>query len=119
MFLKSTSSIPSFLAGDKTLLRELLHPKNDGLDLPFSIAHASLAPQTASLAHRLQQDEWYYFLSGEGRLHCDDEVAEVKAGDLALIPAQSLQHVENTGSEAIIFLCIVCPAWTEEGEEIV
>ena len=107
------------IAGDGTTLRELLHP---GREYPFtgrySIAHAVVKPGQASQRHRLTTDEVYYILSGTGRMHVDDDVAEVATGDAIDIPPDSVQFIENTGDEDLAFLCIVDPAWRAEDEEI-
>lgn len=119
IIVKETSDEKQFNAGDQTLLRELLHPQNDSLNLPYSLAHAELAPGSCSLPHRLVgSDELYYFLNGEGRLHVDDEAFEVKPGTLVLVPANAKQHLENTSQGQLTFLCIVSPPWSE-GEEVI
>lgn len=108
-----------FIAGDKTSLIEVLHPKNDAINIGYSLAHASLEVGTASLPHVLKtSSESYYFLKGEGQIIVDEEKQSVKAGDLIYVPEGATQFVENTGNERLVFLCIVSPAWYPEQEEI-
>ena len=118
MLTKSLSACREILAGDKTILRELLHPSRDPAAIGYSLAHAKLAQGTASLPHRLKTSEVYYFVSGRGRMHVDGETTPV-AGEQALyVPPGATQHLENTGETDLVFLCIVDPAWRMEDEEV-
>lgn len=119
MLLKSIGSVPEFLAGDETTLREVLHPKNDPVSLPYSLAHAVLEVGSRSLPHILRNsDEVYIILEGEGTAFISDREVKLCAGDVLLIPAGEEQYLVNTGREPIKFLCIVSPPWQADGEEI-
>ena len=119
MIFKSTDRIPTFLAGDKTQIKEILHPKNDGLNIAYSLAEASLDAGQASLPHILSgQSELYYVLEGVGTVFVNDESCAVKKGDILLIPAGARQHVENQGTKKLRFLCIVSPPWKAADEII-
>jgi mannose-6-phosphate isomerase-like protein (cupin superfamily) len=119
MFIKDLAKCRYFQAADNTCICELLHPGRDGLDLPFSIAHAILQPGAASLPHKLKtSSEVYFILEGEGEMHIDSEKAAVRAGQAILIPPGSWQHIRNTGSIFLKFICIVNPFWRAEDEEV-
>ena len=107
-----------FLAGDHTLLRELLHPAKQPLVLGYSLAHGTLAPRARSKRHRLTSSEVYYIIAGQGRLTVDDSVIEVEAGSVVYVPPGGKQSLENSGQTAIEFLCLVDPAWRSEDEEV-
>ena len=109
---------PEFLAGDHTVLRELLHPAKHPLALGYSVAHGTLAPGDRSKWHRLTSSEVYYFIAGRGRFIVDDSVVEVKPGSVIYVPPGGKQSLENSGSSAIEFLCLVDPAWRPEDEEV-
>jgi mannose-6-phosphate isomerase-like protein (cupin superfamily) len=115
---RSLSDCKEILAGDNTLLRELLHPVRNDAAIRYSLAHAKLARGTASLPHRLKTSEVYYFISGEGRMHVDGEVGSVGPEQILYVPPGAVQHVENTGTGELVFLCIVDPAWRAEDEEV-
>ncbi len=115
---KSIENIDSFLAGDHTILKEVLHPKNDAIDIPYSIAHAILKPNTSSLPHALKSTEVYYFLAGEGMIFIGEEKKIVKQGDIVAVEPNERQSVSNTGSEDLVFLCIVSPFWKADDEII-
>ena len=118
MLTRSLSDCKEILAGDNTLLRELLHPVRNGAAIRYSLAHAKLPRGTASLPHRLKTSEVYYFISGQGRMHVDGEVTPVGPEQVVYVPPEGLQHVENTGTDELVFLCIVDPAWRAEDEEV-
>ncbi len=107
-----------FLAGDHTILRELLHPTRAPVGIRYSLAHGRLEPGTRSKRHRLASSEVYYFLSGHGRFTIGEETVVVDAGSVVCVPPGGTQFVENTGNGMLEFLCLVDPAWTAEDEEV-
>ena len=118
MLTKSLSACKEILAGDHTILRELLHPARDAATLGYSLAHAKLKRGASSLPHRLKSSEVYYFLSGQGRMHVDGEPATVGPGQALYVPPGAVQYLDNTGPDELVFLCIVDPAWRAEDEEV-
>ena len=118
MFKIRASDRPEFLAGDHTLLREILHPAKHQLKLSYSLAYGTLGPGLRSKWHVLTSSEVYYFLNGQGRFTIDDEVTSVEAGTAVYVPPGGRQSLENTGSANIEFLCLVDPAWKAEHERV-
>ena len=117
---KNFQDIPAFTAGDETFIREVLHPKNDGLSLGYSLAFATLEPGQASLPHVLRDSsEVYVVQKGRGRAFIGEKTADVGPGDVIFIPSGARQYIENTGEETLEFWCIVSPPWSGEGEELV
>ena len=109
---------PEFLAGDHTVLRELLHPAKQPLSLRYSVAHGTLAHGLRSKWHKLRSSEVYYIISGRGRLTVDDSVVPVETGSIVYAPPGGKQSLECSGPTAIEFLCVVEPAWRPEDEEV-
>lgn len=118
MLIVDVNECPQFIAGDGTLLREVLHPTVHGAPIRYSVAHAALGPGRRSLPHRLAGSEVYFILQGHGRIHIESESGEVGAGNVVYVPPKATQFIENTGSGELTFLCIVDPAWNAEGEEV-
>ncbi len=116
MFVKTLANCSRFIANDGCEIQELLHPKNDSVDLPYSIAIAHVAIGKSSYQHKLKQTEAYHILSGEGLLHVDDDNQLLKMGDVAVIPSQAIQWIENTGEVELIFAAIVSPPWQEKDD---
>lgn len=109
---------PEFLAGDHTVLRELLNPAKQEVVLRYSLAHGRLAAGKRSKRHSLSSSEVYYFLAGTGRLTVDMETCSVEAGSVVYVQPGGVQWLENTGTEDMEFLCMVDPAWKVEDETI-
>lgn len=122
MFVRQLNKCNVITALDGTILRELLNPLREGMDLKlrYSIAHALVPVGKSSLPHKLTKaSEVYYFLEGEGIMHIDEETHEVGPGSLVYVPPNATQYLTNTGERDIVFLCIVDPYWRPEDEELV
>jgi mannose-6-phosphate isomerase-like protein (cupin superfamily) len=119
MFIKDMKNREEIIAGDNTILRELLSPLKDEVRIRYSLAHAKVKPGEITYAHRLKSSEIYYILEGEGEMYIDNEKEKVFAGQVIYIPPNSIQRIKNTGMNDLIFLCIVDPAWKSEDEELV
>jgi len=118
MFVRSLLDCPEFVAGDGTLLRELLHPDKQPLQLRYSLAHAIVPVGQTSSPHALKTSEVYYILTGQGEMHIDNEVQTVQPGDAIYIPPDARQFIHNSGNEPLVFICIVDPAWRKEDETV-
>ncbi len=118
MLKTSLTDCPEFVAGDHTLLRELLHPAKADLRVGYSVAHGRLEPGKRSKWHRLASSEVYYFLTGAGVFTVDDRSVPVAPGTVVYIPPGAKQSLANDGAAAIEFLCLVDPAWRCEDEEV-
>jgi mannose-6-phosphate isomerase-like protein (cupin superfamily) len=119
MLIRDLNDCAEFIAGDSTILRELLRPAEELPSLRYSLAHAVLRPGDTSTPHKLKTaSEVYYILEGEGVMHIEGETARVGPGQAVYIPPDARQFIENTGSTDLRFLCIVDPAWTAEDEVV-
>jgi len=116
VFVKKISECDAFVANDGCTIRELLHPKNDAVDLPYSLALAMVDVNRESYQHKLKQTEVYHILQGHGRLFIENEDNEVGVGDVIVIPAEAVQWIENIGSEPLVFAAIVSPPWIEDDD---
>ncbi|MDH5639693.1 MAG: cupin domain-containing protein [Nitrospira sp.] len=118
MLKRTLADCREFLAGDHTVLRELLHPAKETVSLGYSLAHGKLAAGHRSNRHALTSSEVYYFIAGQGRLIIDSETCSVEAGSVVYVPPGGTQSLENTGTTDIEFLCLVDPAWRIEDETV-
>lgn len=118
MFIRDLSQCQEFIAGDKTILKELLNPLKDDLKLRYSLAHAIVKPGQTTQSHALKTSEVYFILQGKGIMHIDNETAEVSVGQAIYIPPNAKQFIQNTGTKDLIFLCIVDPAWKPDDETV-
>ncbi|RKX21183.1 MAG: cupin domain-containing protein [Candidatus Zixiibacteriota bacterium] len=119
MLIRKLKDIPEIIAGDKTKLKELLHPNRDyQFSCKYSIAHAIVSIGESSIKHKLSSSEVYYILKGNGEMHIDNNSVIIEAGDCFEILPNSVQWVKNIGQTDLEFLCIVDPAWLESDETI-
>lgn len=118
MLIRHLNDCEEFVAGDGTLLRELLHPDKQPLNLRYSLAHAIVPIGQTSTPHSLTTSEVYYILSGQGEMHIDNDSQIVNPGDAIYIPPNAKQFIRNSGDSPLIFVCIVDPAWRKEDETV-
>jgi mannose-6-phosphate isomerase-like protein (cupin superfamily) len=118
MLIQKLHNCPEFIAGDNTLLREMLHPDKQPLALRYSLAHATVPVGKISQLHSLSTSEVYYIISGTGEMHIDNESQIVEPGDTIYIPPDARQFIRNLGNEPLVFICIVDPAWRQEDETV-
>ena len=118
MLVRKLHDCEEFVAGDSTLLREMLHPDKQPIALRYSLAHATLPVGETSDPHALKTSEVYYILSGKGEMHIDDETQMVDPGDTVYIPPMARQYIYSCGDVPLVFLAIVDPAWKVEDEII-
>jgi mannose-6-phosphate isomerase-like protein (cupin superfamily) len=118
MFIKDVRDCEQFVAGDKSILRELLNPLKEDVEVGFSLAHARVPPRGVTLAHRLKGAEVYYIMEGTGEIDIDGQREEVTAGQAVYIPPGCIQKIRNLSERDLVFLCIVDPAWRPEDEAL-
>lgn len=111
MLIKTSDDIPLFEAADGCLVAEVIHPRNDGTTPRVSLARATVRPGRSTRPHRLDMVEIYYVLEGRGLMFIDGESREVEAGQAVYIPVGAVQHIKNTGSGGLSFLCVCAPAY--------
>jgi mannose-6-phosphate isomerase-like protein (cupin superfamily) len=118
MLIRNLSECAEFIAGDGTVLRELLHPAKQDIEVRYSLAHAIVPIGETSLPHSLTTSEVYYILSGNGVMHINNESQTIKPGDAVYIPPNAKQFISNSSDEPLVFICMVDPAWRKEDETI-
>ncbi len=118
MLFRNLKDCEEFIAGDGSILRELLHPDKADLRIRYSLAHAKVAAGQKTRLHRLKSCEVYYIMAGRGVMHVDDESFEVGPDCAVNIAPHSVQYIENIGDSDLTFLCIVDPAWRQQDEQV-
>jgi len=118
MLIKDIGHLIPFASKDSCLIKEIIHPKNDGVSAGISLALAEVEPGGATKPHRLNVLEIYYILSGRGTMHIADQTAEVKPGRAVYIPPGQIQFIENSGNAPLKFLCICHPAYDPDLDEL-
>jgi mannose-6-phosphate isomerase-like protein (cupin superfamily) len=119
MLIKDVKKCEEFIAGDKSILKELLNPLKEDIAIRYSLALAKVKQGEITSVHKLKSSEVYYILEGEGEMYIGKEKGKVTAGQAVYIPPNSVQRIKNTGLNDLMFLCIVDPAWKKENEEMI
>lgn len=118
MSVRKNSEINSIQGHEGTSIKQYFHPHNTLNGINYSLAQFTLEPGKRSKLHKIKSSEIYYILEGIGQLKVDDDVLDVEKDDSVFVPPNSIQHIENTGTKSLRFLCIVEPAWKADNETI-
>jgi mannose-6-phosphate isomerase-like protein (cupin superfamily) len=118
MLVRKLTETAPFVAGDGSMLREILHPDKHAVDLSYSLAWATVKQENRTHPHILKHGEVYHIIKGRAKMHINNEVKEVTATDTIYIPPGAIQYIENAGQTELEFLCIVDPAWQPEIESV-
>lgn len=118
VFVKYLKDCRQFIAGDGSILRELLHPEKADIQAGYSLAHAKVDVGQKTKPHKLKSSEVYYVLAGRGLMYIDQESVEIGPQCAVYIPPDAVQYIENIGNSELEFLCIVDPAWRAEDEQV-
>jgi len=118
MLARRLEDCREFVAADGSVLRELLHPARQPVEIHYSLAHAKVVCGERTLPHRLISSELYYVLAGQGMMYINQETRPVGPGCAVYIPPGSVQSIESVGNTDLVFLCIVDPAWRAEDEDV-
>ncbi|MDD3153405.1 MAG: cupin domain-containing protein [Victivallaceae bacterium] len=107
------------LLGDVKLI-SFLDPVRDHLaDLPHSMLVVEVPVGGRMAARRLKLSETVVVFSGFGRLTVDRQIILLKHGKAVFIPANAVQHTENTGTEPLIYLSVIAPSYRDDLAEFV
>jgi mannose-6-phosphate isomerase-like protein (cupin superfamily) len=118
MFVRYLNECREFVAGDDSILREILHPDKADIPIHYSLAHAKVRAGQKTKQHKLTTSEVYYIITGQGLMHINQENFEVGPDCTIYIPPNAVQYIENTGDSDLRFLCMVDPAWHQADEEV-
>ena len=78
-----------------------------------SLAEARVPTGCSTQRHyHMESEEFYYVLSGSGRMEIDGEVEIVSPGDAVLIPAGAWHQISADGE--LVFLCCCAPPYRHE-----
>lgn len=112
------NDIKPYVTKDGSLIRELMHPKQQGSQLQ-SLAEAIVTAGTKTKLHQHQKtEELYHITSGEGWMTLGDESFRVKQGDTVCIDPGTPHCIENRAQEDLKILCCCAPPYDHEDTEL-
>jgi mannose-6-phosphate isomerase-like protein (cupin superfamily) len=109
-------SVPSFVAPDKAIIRELAASRNSSAKKQ-SLAEATIAVGDSVTEHYHKViEEFYYILSGTGLMKINDEEEQVNPGDTVIILPGMRHKITNNGTVPLVLLACCSPEWTAEDQ---
>ena len=118
MISRKFESLESFRGDEDSEIRQIFQPENTLNGIRFSLAHSIISPGKSSKPHKMKSAEIFFVVDGEGIIHVNEESEKVERNQSIYIPPLSKQHLENTGNVDLKVLCIVDPAWKQDGEVV-
>ena len=117
--VKELSQCPSKVYGGGFLVKEVIHPKNDGVNPGFSTAYIVLKSHKKTEPHKLSNSNQVFFvIKGKAKIHIGNKVINAKPNMAIYINKNVWQWAENDTDNDFVFLCIVSPPWYKK-EEVV
>lgn len=112
-FIKKQDKQKEFYTSEKCFITELSNTPDDP---EVSVARARVEPGVTTRWHRLKRTtERYLIFSGQGLIEVGNlPPREVTSGDVVLIAPMCRQRITNTGREALIFLAVCTPRFTQD-----
>lgn len=94
--------------GGEVVKRDSRYVVRDNTDLSNLVVSSTLLHQGKSTSghSHAEQEEVYYFISGNGKMQLGHELYNVHAGSVVLIPAGAFHRVFNEGLDDMYFVCV-------------
>ncbi len=86
-------------------IRTLIGPKEGATT--FHMRHFEVAPGGFTPHHQHDFEHEILVLKGEGRAQTIAGAKPFKAGDVIWVPANEMHQFENTGQQALEFICLI------------
>ncbi len=103
-----------FITADGSSIRELAGiPSRNAVNQ--SLAEATVPPGGVTVEHyHRTTEEIYLFVGGAGRMRLGEQEADVRAGDMVLIPPGVRHKLWNPGTEPLVLLCCCAPPYRDD-----
>jgi quercetin dioxygenase-like cupin family protein len=108
--LENCQVFPVNMKGASGATRQVPIGKADGAP-NFSIRVFTLEPGGHTPHHMHESEHLNYILQGRGEVLDGDAPRAVSAGDFIFVPPSQRHQYRNTGTEALVFMCIVPAAY--------
>lgn len=77
----------------------------------LAITWVEVAPGKKQKPHFHAPEQAYVIIQGEGLMKIDNETQKITEGMMAYIPSNATHAIENTGSDALVYLSASTPAF--------
>jgi pyrroloquinoline quinone (PQQ) biosynthesis protein C/quercetin dioxygenase-like cupin family protein len=104
----------------------LYNNKNDKLNIDFEVERVPfkaevfdtrilrIAPLKNNELHKHPHESIFYVIKGEGKVHVNEAVIDVKAGDIVFVPRWAMHQSHNTTNEELLILALTDFTLTEQ-----
>lgn len=118
MKLSHYNDIKPYVTKDGSLIRELMHPDQQGNQLQ-SLAEATVPAGAKTKLHQHQKtEELYHITAGEGLMTLGNKSFLVVQGDTICIEPGTPHCIENRGQADLKILCCCAPPYEHEDTEL-
>lgn len=115
IYTRNKEGCSEYEAGNKERIYEFFGKYNNGPCVSHSIALIEIDEGGGSSAHvHPVVEESYVMIEGDAKLIVGDKVLYPKAGEAVAIPVGVLHQITNIGKEALRFIAVVTPPWTQD-----
>lgn len=90
------------------------HPWEGVAESPFASTWCVVEPGKTARAHKHQEHEAFFIVSGKGRMRIDEESAEVARGDVVFMEPFSVHELDNLSHEEELIFLDLC--WEDMAE---
>ena len=104
--LEACDAVPIDMEGVEGATKQVPIGRRDGAP-NFSIRVFTLQPGGHTPHHSHDSEHLNFILEGSGEIIDDDEPKAVSKGDFILVRPHEPHQYRNTGSEPLVFLCMV------------
>jgi pyrroloquinoline quinone (PQQ) biosynthesis protein C/mannose-6-phosphate isomerase-like protein (cupin superfamily) len=73
-----------------------------------------IAPHKNNERHKHPHESIFYVIKGEGKVHVNSAVVDIKAGDVVFVPRWAMHQSHNTGDEELLILALTDFVLTEK-----
>jgi pyrroloquinoline quinone (PQQ) biosynthesis protein C/mannose-6-phosphate isomerase-like protein (cupin superfamily) len=106
--------------------KPLYNNQNERLNIDFSVERVPfktdvfdtrilrIAPHRNNELHKHPHESIFYVIKGEGKVHIDDAVLDMKPGDLVFVPRWAMHQSHNTTGEELLILALTDFTLTEQ-----
>ena len=112
--VKQSAQCEIFFVRENTPITIHLSKKSDNVST-FSICTEELLPGGVIPAHKhINEDEYFYFISGTGIIIADEKESSFKPGTSAFVPKNTWHTIKNAGTDKVFFQFGYSPAGFED-----
>lgn len=109
MFITRRSAAPTFTRGGLTSTVLL---ERGPVATTLTVTWVEVGVGQCQVRHAHESEQAYVIISGRGRMHVGDEMAELGRGDLALVPSGIEHGIDNIGDDRLTYVSASSPAFS-------